>query len=78
MEDLREQGGEFPDNLLLQAVGEPLPDALGGSVHGPSRSVVRAINSSRVALVNLVRKRQLLSALRLVTWAARRRRMKPR
>jgi hypothetical protein len=29
MEDLREQGGEFPSDLLLQVVGEPLPDALG-------------------------------------------------
>jgi hypothetical protein len=27
MEDLLEQGGEFPEDLLFQAVGEPLPDA---------------------------------------------------
>ena len=78
MEDLREQGGEFPDNLLLQAVGEPLPDALGGSVHGPSRSVVRAINSSRVALVIVVRRRRPVSRVRLVTGTGKRRRMKPR
>jgi hypothetical protein len=29
MEDLLEQGGEFPEDLLFQAVGEPLPDIAG-------------------------------------------------
>jgi hypothetical protein len=29
MEDLLEQGGEFPEDLLFQGVGEPLPDAPG-------------------------------------------------
>jgi hypothetical protein len=29
MEDLREQGGEFPEDLLFQAVGEALPDIPG-------------------------------------------------
>jgi hypothetical protein len=78
MEDLREQGGEFPDDLLFQAVGEPLPDALGGSVHVPSHSFIRASNASRAALVNVVRKRQLLSTIKLVAWTGRRRRMKRR
>jgi hypothetical protein len=26
MENLLEQGGKFPEDLLLQGVGEPLPD----------------------------------------------------
>jgi hypothetical protein len=29
IKDLLEQGGEFPEDLLFQAVGEVLPDALG-------------------------------------------------
>jgi hypothetical protein len=29
MEDLLEQGGELAEDLLFQAVGEPLPDAPG-------------------------------------------------
>ncbi len=27
MENLLEQGGEFPEDLLFQTFGEPLPDA---------------------------------------------------
>ena len=40
--------------------------------------VHRASNSSRVALVNVVRRRWPLSPFKLVTWTGRRRRMKPR
>jgi hypothetical protein len=29
MEDLLEKTGEFPEDLLLQVVGEPLPDTPG-------------------------------------------------
>jgi len=29
MEDLLEEKGEFPEDLLFQVVGEPLPDAPG-------------------------------------------------
>jgi hypothetical protein len=29
MEDLREQGGELPEDLLFQGVGEASPDAPG-------------------------------------------------
>jgi hypothetical protein len=29
MEDLLEEGGEFPEDLLFQGLGEPSPDVLG-------------------------------------------------
>jgi hypothetical protein len=29
MEDLLEEDGEFPEDLLFQTVGEPLPDVPG-------------------------------------------------
>jgi hypothetical protein len=29
MEDLREEGSEFPEDLLFQAFGQPSPDVFG-------------------------------------------------
>jgi hypothetical protein len=78
MENLLEQGGEFLEDLLFQVVGEPLPDAPGGSLHVPSHSFARASSSSNAALVNVVRNWRPVSALRLVAGTGMRRRMKPR
>jgi hypothetical protein len=55
MEYLLENGNEILKRPLLQVVGEPAPDVLGGSVHGPSHSFTRERRSSRAALVSLVR-----------------------
>jgi hypothetical protein len=35
MEDLLEESDEIAEDLLLQAVGQPLPDVSGRSVHDP-------------------------------------------
>src|SRR5262249_11140368 len=51
-EHLLENGNEIPDDLLLQVVGEPAPDALRGSGHEASHSCTRERGSSRAALVS--------------------------
>jgi hypothetical protein len=66
MEDFLEQGGELLDDLLLQDVGEALPEPSGGAGHGASHSFSRASRSRRAALVNCVRSLEALSAVRLV------------
>src|SRR5262249_55504904 len=53
MEYLLENRDEIPEDPLFQVVGEPAPNALGGSGHEPSHSCTRERRSSRAALVSL-------------------------
>src|SRR5262249_32309944 len=54
-EHLLENSDEIPNDLLLQALGEPAPDAFRWSGHKASHSFTRERRSSRAALVSLVR-----------------------
>ena len=78
MENLLEDVGELREDLLFQGVGEPVPDGPWRSVHAVSHSFNRASNSSRAALVNLVRDRVALSGLRSVAWTGMRSRRQSR
>jgi hypothetical protein len=78
MEDFLEQGGELLDDVLLQDVGEALPECSGGAGHGASHSFSRASRARRASLVNCVRRHERLLVARLVAWTGMRRRMKSR
>jgi hypothetical protein len=78
MKDLLKDGGEFGENLLLQALVESAPDESGGAGHRAAHSCTRASSSSRAVLVSFVRGGEAWPGARLVDTTGRRSRMKSR